>query len=558
MQPDVTKIETLADVLALVLAAPDVEARGRANMASAIRGFCRILDRTPRQVAADLTTLRQQIASASPGAVGIGPRRWDNIKTDLNRALRLAGLLRDRLTEPCSPAWLALLKDAGDQQASVTLRRFARYCTAAGIAPHDVRFATLDAYETFLAEVQLSKTPTRIRRDLQRYWNKLARTHPAHGLKPLPRDANPRQYTLSWDDLSSELAADARALRAHRARKDWFDVDSDNPALRPTSGLQYDRQLRRLASAEIHAGVPAATLTSLGALVQPDHLRAGLEFILARNGNKPSAYSFNIIMLALQIARDWAKLPDADVAQIAKWLRRLRTDRHGMTDKNRARLQQFTNRDVIQKLVRLPEQIFAQLADEPVTPTTARRAQRALMVALLTVAPIRLANLRRLDRDRHIQRCFSIAANSWQLVLPADEVKNAIDLRYPLPAHLVAMLMRYMSVYQPVLADKGSRALFPGRDGGTMSENGLRKALIDFIEGQLCLKMNPHLFRHLSALIFLQANPGQYESVRQLLGHKNIQTTISHYASFETDEAMTRYVGVLQALQAPRADAVAA
>jgi integrase len=57
--------------------------------------------------------------------------------------------------------------------------------------------------------------------------------------------------------------------------------------------------------------------------------------------------------------------------------------------------------------------------------------------------------------------------------------------------------------------------------------------------------MNPHLFRHLGALLFLKMNPGQYESVRQLLGHKNIQTTINFYAGFETDEAMHRFNRVI-------------
>ena len=59
--------------------------------------------------------------------------------------------------------------------------------------------------------------------------------------------------------------------------------------------------------------------------------------------------------------------------------------------------------------------------------------------------------------------------------------------------------------------------------------------------------MHPHLFRHLSGLLFLKANPGQYEPVRQLLGHKNIQTTVTFYAGFETDAAMRQYGQVIEA-----------
>ena len=62
---------------------------------------------------------------------------------------------------------------------------------------------------------------------------------------------------------------------------------------------------------------------------------------------------------------------------------------------------------------------------------------------------------------------------------------------------------------------------------------------------ELGLRVNPHLFRHLCAFLFLKAHPGHYESVRQLLGHKNIQTTTNFYAGFETDEAMHRFNKVI-------------
>jgi len=41
------------------------------------------------------------------------------------------------------------------------------------------------------------------------------------------------------------------------------------------------------------------------------------------------------------------------------------------------------------------------------------------------------------------------------------------------------------------------------------------------------LKLTPHQFRHLAAKIMLDPNPGAYELVRQLIGHKNMQTIIT-------------------------------
>ena len=54
------------------------------------------------------------------------------------------------------------------------------------------------------------------------------------------------------------------------------------------------------------------------------------------------------------------------------------------------------------------------------------------------------------------------------------------------------------------------------------------------------LVMNPHLFRHLGAHLFLERHPGSYEEVRRVLGHKNIDTTIENYAGLETADSMNR------------------
>jgi integrase len=53
--------------------------------------------------------------------------------------------------------------------------------------------------------------------------------------------------------------------------------------------------------------------------------------------------------------------------------------------------------------------------------------------------------------------------------------------------------------------------------------------------------MPAHRFRHAAAKIYLDRNPGQYEVIRQLLGHKDIQTTIAFYAGAESASAARHY-----------------
>ncbi len=57
--------------------------------------------------------------------------------------------------------------------------------------------------------------------------------------------------------------------------------------------------------------------------------------------------------------------------------------------------------------------------------------------------------------------------------------------------------------------------------------------------------MNPHLFRHLTAMIWLTANPGSYEAARRLLGHSSVSTTIDFYAGLEADAALQAFGKVI-------------
>jgi integrase len=62
------------------------------------------------------------------------------------------------------------------------------------------------------------------------------------------------------------------------------------------------------------------------------------------------------------------------------------------------------------------------------------------------------------------------------------------------------------------------------------------------------LRITVHQFRHAAAAIYLRHNPGDYETVRRLLGHKNIQTTIRFYCALETTEATRKFGAIVRKL----------
>jgi integrase len=65
------------------------------------------------------------------------------------------------------------------------------------------------------------------------------------------------------------------------------------------------------------------------------------------------------------------------------------------------------------------------------------------------------------------------------------------------------------------------------------------------VSREIGIEFNVHLARHFAAWNFLRLNPGHYEIVRQILGHKDIATTMAHYVGLEVDAAAKRFDAVV-------------
>ena len=75
-----------------------------------------------------------------------------------------------------------------------------------------------------------------------------------------------------------------------------------------------------------------------------------------------------------------------------------------------------------------------------------------------------------------------------QLVLSKDEVKNNVDLEFPLLARAMALIDLYMKEYQPLLCgDSESASLFPGRGGKPKCDTNLAPT-----DHRCCLEARGH------------------------------------------------------------------
>ena len=178
------------------------------------------------------------------------------------------------------------------------------------------------------------------------------------------------------------------------------------------------------------------------------------------------------------------------------------------------------------RLKALPGQLFDEaLAERDALVQAAVKAEIALAIQIQLVAPMRLANLAALHLEKNVIRVGG-PEPTYHLVIPPEDVKNDQPLEYPLPKVVSEMLGRYLAVFRPRLCREDNPWLFPGEFDGHKTKGTLSGQIIERITKELGIRVTPHQFRHLAAAFILEKDPANYEFVRRVLGHKNLETTI--------------------------------
>jgi integrase len=63
------------------------------------------------------------------------------------------------------------------------------------------------------------------------------------------------------------------------------------------------------------------------------------------------------------------------------------------------------------------------------------------------------------------------------------------------------------------------------------------------------LTVHPHLFRSIAGSLYLDANPGDIETLRQVLGHKSINTTARFYAAHMARKSQQHFTDTVRKLR---------
>jgi integrase len=542
---------SFADAIQAIDQAADLTPQKRTQWTSALRQIARALDKPTETLPARWTAVQLSIKRLHPATVGANAKTLANQKSNVKASLRWFAREHDVSPRgaPLAPAWTVLRASIDDYGRKARLSGFMRYCSGRGIAPEAVDEPALDDYFAYRKQTTSLATNAAARRSVARTWNTCVEGIAGWPQQSLAEPALQLADGPSWEEFPDSL------------RQDVDNYLSSLQQVRKLNGKRYRpcsprtiktrrAELVAFARRAVKVGIPIADLTSLAALVHPNVVEGVIDAYWKENGEEPNIYTIELASKVLALARR-ANLSRAAIECLEDIRHRLEEYRHGgLTDKNLTVVRKVLTPGVWKSVVNLPAQLMCEartnLAHAPVKAAIA--AQIAVAIAILSFAPVRLGNLVAIEIDENLIRPGGPGSPFW-LTFPRYDVKNRVQLDFTFDDEITELIDEYIHQYRPhLMRGSNSNYLFPGESGAPKSASMFSGQITDRVEGATGLRLTVHQFRHAAAAIYLHHNPGAYEVVKRLLGHRNIQTTINFYCGLETTQANQQFGKIIRPL----------
>ncbi|MGH6975901.1 MAG: tyrosine-type recombinase/integrase [Stellaceae bacterium] len=545
----------------------------RRDRVSALNRLCHFAGVAPAMTPASAPEVRSLLGRLNPAYCGLAPSSFKTMVSHIRGALNQyrPGARDDRPSEFVLPASWATLKAAapksrgpGDPTHMFALHRFMRFCAQNRWAPEDVNNEKLALFAEYLKREVVIDDEHHVR-NLVGAWNWASRNVPGWPQQQLTRERPGRRFTLGWEAFPASLREDLEKYIAFRTRPKLTErhlavsqADESSKLsrrkppkrlrLKPTSAEAVRYQIRAIASALVLQGIPAAELTNLSALLNPDFAELALTFFVDRHGGQVrSAQTHQLSWTLLTIGKLWCKLTDKELEPLIGLVTSCQYIQTEMTEKNRRKLVALVDRQIRNRLFNLPETLV-KLAQKA---KSARRAgyhvQMAVAIEVLLNAPMRVGNLAALETERHFVKGTAGPRAETHIMIPKQEVKNEEDIDFPLSPELIRLIALYNEKYRPVLASgKPSKYLFPTRSGKPIDANYLSTAIATVTKRHLVVQINPQLFRHFAVDLHHEEHPNDFETPQKFLGHKNDATTRKYYSGRDKAAASRSYQETLR------------
>ena len=424
-----------------------------------------------------------------------------------------------------------------------------RYCSARGIRPSEVSDEVFGRYWDYRAETTRLPTHNTKKRFMIRAWNSYAATNDTAWI--LQRLTEPPLKTVepAWGAFPAGLRQEIESYLAGLAKVHRTLGGKRIQPCKATTIVMRRAELVAMGRMAVRLGVPIESLNSLAALLHPDVVEKVIDAYWAKNGQEPKTGTIDLGWKVLRMARETGCL-DQDALERLDDIRVTLAHhrREGLTPKNLQLVRQVLTEGVWNEVVALPNVLMqqARLAQDHAPVKAAVSAQLAVAIAILTFAPIRVANLAGIELNRNLIRPGGLNTPYW-LVFPNYDVKNRVDLNFKFDQPLTDLIDEYIHEFRPALL-RGTNApwLFPGEGGQRKHKLQFSKQITARIQKAIGLRITVHQFRHAAAAIYLKHRPGDYETVRRLLGHRDIGTTVRYYCGLQTMEATQQFGNLIR------------
>jgi hypothetical protein len=532
---------SFADAVSIIAAAPELRGQTRTHWLTSLRRVAKALDKPLASIPASYRAVRSDLAQLHPVPAGLTAKTLQNHKSNVKSAL--LWLAREKGSgehgAPLTPAWEQLRAGISPGVYRSIFSSLMRYCSANNIAPVEVDDAVIDRFMAYRSRIGKS-SDNAFRRRLSRAWNSNVEEMQGWRARRLLEPPVKRAAKPAWDEFPEGLRRDVEGYLDTLTRVRRTATGRRARPQKPSSIRQRRAELQAAARMAVRSGVPIETLNSLSGLLSPDVVERILDGYWRGNGDTPKVYTISLASKFLGIARETKCLDEAACERLDEMRHSLEDHRSGgLTDKNSALIRKVLSPGVWNRVVKLPPEMMASAHSHQLhAPTKAAvTAQLAVAIGILTVAPVRLANLGTIKLGTNLIKPDGPDSNYW-LVFPDHDVKNRVKLEFPLEQYLTQLIDEYVYEFRPTLL-RGSNgdALFPGQCSGAKQKAKLSTQITARIFKATGLRMTVHQFRHAAGALILQARPGEYELVRRLLGHRDIKTTIDSYVGLENVQA---------------------
>jgi integrase len=546
-----TLIETsFADAVSIIAAAQELSEQTKRHWTTSVRQIAKALDKPIAVIPARYSAVRADLARLHQVPAGLTVKTLKNHKSNVKSAL--LWLAREKgIPEhgaPLSVDWEPLRAAVKDSLVRSRLSSFMRYCSANNIAPAGVDEGTVDSFVSYRWRCGKPANDA-FRRLLARAWNANVGSLPGWPATKLVVPSAKRLVEVEWDAFPLGLRQDIDRYLQGLTRIRRSRTGQRIRPLKPSTIRTRRAELQAVARMAVKTGVPIDKLDSLSALIAPEVAEKILDAYWKNNGEHPKLFTIDLAGRFLSIAKETKCLSDVDCERLDEMRRDLDDRRQeGLTDKNIAFLRQVLSPGVWSRIVRLPFAMMAEARQHRHAPVRAAViAQVAVAIGIERVAPVRIANLTSIRLDTNLIKPGGPNSNYW-LTFPDHDVKNRVKLNYPLPPDVTELIDEYVHDFRPaLLKDRNEDFFFPGRHNGAKDKVSFSGQITKRIYKATGLRMTVHQFRHAAGALILKHRPGEYELVRQLLGHRNVQTTINSYIGFETIQASEIFGKIVQA-----------